>query len=521
VNVADLLAAQAVERPDALAIVHGATSVTFRALDRAASVAAERLRGRGIGQGDTVLVVVPMSVSLYVTLAALLRLGAVAMFPDPSSGVSDVDACCRAHPPAGFIGIPKAHLLRVLSRAVRQIPARFSTRRLPGAVWLGGHGREASTLAPAPCTADSPALITFTSGSTGRPKAALRTHGFLLAQQRTLAETLDLTAGDVDLATLPMFVLANLAAGVTSIVPDADLRRPGAIDPGPVLEQIRRFRPNRAAASPAFFERLVAGVRADGRSLDSFCRIYTGGAPVFPGLLDRIAAVSPKARVTAVYGSTEVEPIAHIDREDIRDADRDAMIRGRGLLVGTVVDSLRLAILPDQWGTAQPSMTTADLTARRLPPGRPGEIVVSGEHVLGGYLDGIGDEDTKFRVDQHVWHRTGDAGYLDEQGRLWLLGRCAARVRDDRGDFYPFSIECAAVETLGVRRAAAIGWRGQRMLILEAHDDATRPEVSRLSESIGWAHLDAIRYVPRIPVDRRHNAKVDYPALLRLLETGG
>jgi acyl-CoA synthetase (AMP-forming)/AMP-acid ligase II len=521
VNASCLLSERAAESPDAPAIIErtGSPLLTFRALDEAASNIAGQLRGHGIASGDSVLLLVPMSASLYVMLVALLRLGAVAMFPDPSSGIGDIERCCRINPPAGFIGIPKTHVLRILSRSVRRIPLKFSTGRfVPGAVKLRPTVTQGPPLPLVPCTADSPALITFTSGSTGAPKAALRTHGFLLAQQRALAETLELTPGDVDLATLPIFVLANLAAGVTTIIPDANLRRPGAIEPGPVLDQIRRFRPNRASGSPAFFERLVEGARAEGCRFDSLARIYTGGAPVFPGVLDRIAALAPRAHVVAVYGSTEAEPIAHVDRSQITTADREAMIRGRGLLAGEASPSLRLAILPDRWGNPLAPMTAGEFAAACLPPECVGEIVVSGAHVLTRYLHGVGEEQTKFRVDGDVWHRTGDAGRLDASQRLWLLGRSAARVTDGRGEFYPFSVECAAVETLGVRRAAAVGWRGRRMLVLEAHDDRKRPDVSLLSEPLGWVGLDEIRFVRRIPVDRRHNAKVDYVALARMLD---
>lgn len=520
-NASGLLSERAAESPDAPAIVErtGSTPLTFRALDDAASNIAGQLREHGIAAGDSVLLLVPMSASLYVMLAALLRLGAVAMFPDPSSAIGDIARCCQINPPAGFIGIPKAHILRILSRGVRRIPRKFSTERfVPGAVWLRPAVAKVPPLALVPCTADSPALITFTSGSTGAPKAALRTHGFLLAQQRALAETLELTPGDVDLATLPIFVLANLAAGVTTIIPEGNLRRPGAIDPGPILDQIRRFRPNRASGSPAFFERLVEGARAAGCQFDSFARIYTGGAPVFPGVLDRIAGIAPRAHVVAVYGSTEAEPIAHVDRSQITAADRDAMIRGRGLLAGEASPSLRLAILPDRWGNPLAPMTAGEFAAACLPPECAGEIVVSGAHVLTHYLHGAGEEQTKFRVDGEIWHRTGDAGWLDTGQRLWLLGRSAARVTDGRGAFYPFSVECAAVETLGVRRAAALGRHGRRVLVLEAHDDRERPDVSLLAEPLGWVRLDEIRFVRRIPVDRRHNAKVDYVALARMLD---
>jgi acyl-CoA synthetase (AMP-forming)/AMP-acid ligase II len=180
---------------------------------------------------------------------------------------------------------------------------------------------------------------------------------------------------------------------------------------------------------------------------------------------------------------------------------------------------LRLAILPDGWGKPLAPITAREFAAKCLGPDRVGEIVVNGPHVLKQYLHGYGEEETKFRVDNDIWHRTGDAGWLDAQQRLWLVGRCAARVTDTRGEFYPFSVECAAVETLGVRRAAALGLRGRRVLLLEAHDDRQRPDLELVAEPLRWAALDEIRFVPQIPVDRRHNAKVDYPALTRLLES--
>ena len=143
---------------------------------------------------------------------------------------------------------------------------------------------------------------------------------------------------------------------------------------------------------------------------------------------------------------------------------------------------------------------------------------MSRAHVLKHYLHGAGEEETKFRVGGEIWHRTGDAGWLDAEQRLWLLGRCAARLTDSRGELYPFSVECAAVETLGVRRAAALAWRGRRTLVLELSGNLPRPDLSQLAGPLEWAGLDEIRFVPRIPVDRRHNAKVDYGALERLLD---
>src|SRR5262249_40952665 len=131
------------------------------------------------------------------------------------------------------------------------------------------------------CPPEGPALLTFTSGSTGRPKAAVRTHGFLLAQHRVLEQSLNLKAGEGDLTTLPIVLLANLASGVTSLIPAADLRYPGAINPVPVIDQIQTHQPVSSAASPAFFECLTRYCTEHSLTLPSFRKLHSGGAPVF------------------------------------------------------------------------------------------------------------------------------------------------------------------------------------------------------------------------------------------------
>src|SRR5262249_16375838 len=187
------------------------------------------------------LVFAPMSADLYVALLALFRLGAAALFLDPSAGKAHLEQCCARWPPDAMLAVPKAHLLRFVSPPLRKIPLKIAvsgwvpaTRR-----WLdvqtAPRDRDAREASIRP---DDPALVTFTSGSTGVPKAAVRTHAFLLAQHQVLAKRIELEAGEVDLATLPIFVLANLASGVTTVIPDVDLRRPGEIDPATIFAQI-------------------------------------------------------------------------------------------------------------------------------------------------------------------------------------------------------------------------------------------------------------------------------------------
>src|SRR4029453_12982368 len=123
----------------------------------------------------------------------------------------------------------------------------------------------------------------------------------------------------------PFFCPPNLASGVTTIIPGLDLRRPGAVSPAALAEEVRRTRPTRLAASPAFGTRLVEADRCRPGMPGTFERIDIGGAPVSPRLLQQVVERAPSAVVTAVYGSTEVEPIASLPATQVHDADRPPM----------------------------------------------------------------------------------------------------------------------------------------------------------------------------------------------------
>jgi len=505
VNLVATLQARADERGDTTAFVHGGRRCTIAELAAASERGAAELVRRGIGPGDHVLCFATMGIGLYQILMALWRVGAVAVFVDPGAGAPLLAHACDRLRPKAFVGVPKAMLLRLLRPALRRIPVAFSTGfTLLHASWPRAARRPGT--APMHEVGDEhPALITFTSGSTGHPKAAVRSHGFLRRQHEVLEATLAPEPGKADLATLPIFALANLASGVTTVIPPVDLRRPGAIRTGPVLATIARERPQSCVASPAFFARLLA----TGTEL-RLRRVWTGGAPVYPRLWRRLDAALGDGRAFAVYGSTEAEPIAHLAWDEVGEDDRRAMAEGAGLVAGPAVPQTDCAVVADRAGTPREPCDGAAFAAERTAG--IGEIVVAGAHVLPGYLDGIGDREAKWRVDGRVWHRTGDAGRLDQGGRLWLQGRCAAVIRDERGLLAPFAVETAVDLRHRVERAAVVARDGRRLLVASGVEDPAALE--RSARELG---CDELRLLRRIPLDRRHNAKVDYPALERVL----
>jgi acyl-CoA synthetase (AMP-forming)/AMP-acid ligase II len=465
------------------AIIDGAgRRLTFDELSERGDRLARGLRSR-LGGGDRLVLLMPVATELYVVLLGLLRARLAAVVVDPQLGVRRADACLRGLDVRGVIGSPLAHALRLVMPELRGRALYAS----PG--WLPLTERisrlDGPPIPQEACGADEAALLTFTSGTTGRPKAVLRTHGLLDAQRAALHRHLGVGPDDVALETLPIFALSSLAAGATVVFPSMDLRKPASVDPAGALATMRRNGVTVSTASPAFFAPIVAHLRATGQTWGGMRAVFTGGARVPATLLAGMREVFPNARVEAVYGSTEAEPVAgNADVEEALAGEAD----GRGALVGRPVPEVDLRI------TVPGTLERADDV---------GEILVAGAHVNPAYFrDDAANQRTKLREGEKVWHRTGDCGRLDAQGRLWLVGRLGEDV-DGR---WPFPVEARAEAVRGVRRAALMPgpllcWEGEA-------DEA----------AVGRAVELPTRRMARIPVDRRHNAKVDRPALAALLE---
>jgi len=516
-SIAARLAERAAVIPSRAAIIDGrrGTRLGFGALAEAVAALAAGLEARGLAAGDRVLLFVPMSSDLYVALLAVLHLGAVAVFVDAWAGRARLDAAIGAARPKAFIGTAQSHLLRIVSPALRGVPialvahsAGFPLERL----LRRDHARPA-----APLAADTPALVTFTTGSTGRPKAAARTHGFLWAQHEALARELAPREGDIDMPTLPVFVLNNLAAGVTSVLPDFDPRRPADIDPARVHAQMTREGVTTTSGSPAFYERLAEWCEARGERL-RVRALFTGGAPVLPPLARRLAAVTD-GEVHVVYGSTEAEPIASIEARPME----QAMVDGRspGLCVGTPTSGLAVRLVRPHDGPIV--LGAAGWDEWDMPYGEVGEVLVSGAHVLTGYLDDPdSDRAQKVRDADRVWHRTGDGAWLDSEGRLWLMGRVRHRVRRAGMTWWGTDAEVRALRVSGVRHAAYLGLPDERLgersvLCVETARRGMDEDMRRdLREALGEIPADELRSL-EIPRDPRHASKTDLERLKAML----
>lgn len=509
-NLVSFLVERARLHPERLALVDSDGVVTYGELARRVSAGASELQEMGLKRGHSILVFQPVSIVLYEILLAAFHSGMRVMLADPSAGQEFLSHCCQRLMPDAFFGSWKAQCLRLTVPEMRCIGISICSE-----AWFPGAKSWRTDCAGAPLAEvddDEAALVTFTSGSTGKPKAAVRSHRFLLAQHPALAKALDFEEGEVDLITLPVFVLANLASGLTSILAATDLAKPGSPDVAAIIAQCGKFHVTRCAASPAFFE----GFLGSPLGVPAFGKVFTGGAPVFPDLLRRLRKALPDARIHAVYGSTEAEPIAHFPADEANEETDSQTRQCGGLCSGVPVPEIELRIISDQWGTPLGPMGEVDFKNLTVARGQAGEIVVSGDHVLRGYLGGLGDEETKIHVGGRVWHRTGDAGWIDPHGRVWLLGRCAEKLPGNAIS-YPFAIECALREAFPGIRMAALEWERRRTLVVGRKCGATEAAaIDTRAENFG---IEQVIYLESLPLDRRHQAKIDYPALREALRT--
>ncbi|MEM1198547.1 MAG: AMP-binding protein [Pseudomonadota bacterium] len=470
-NLIDTFLQTAATTPHKRAVVSGAgETVTFEQLAMQSGVLAARWKKEGIGPGDRVLVAMPVGIDLYAAIAALWRLGAVIVFPEPAMGLAGLKHAIEMTRPEAFLAAGAYRLLRLF------VPGLWAVRTH---LRLAEGDRASDVLEE--LRPDHPALISFTSGSTGKPKGIVRSHGFLAAQNACVAELLTPSREDeTDLVAFPVFVIANLGQGITSVLPNWKLTRHDQAGAGTIVNLIKAQSITRALVPPSICQVLARGGADPGLS-----DIFTGGGPIFPDLIDALTAAAPQTALTCVYGSTEAEPISHLHAQDISAKQWMDMAEGKGLLAGAPVRQTEVKIIDH-------------------------EIVVTGDHVNKGYLDGAGDEENKVQIEGQIWHRTGDAGAMDSAGNLWLKGRWSAKA----GEIFPFEAEVAARSWPGVQQAALLPGSNPPVLALEGHEPSAGAWQSR-AKDLGGLRVEK---VSEVPLDRRHRSKVDYARLREMLD---
>lgn len=429
-------------------VVYGA--MTFQDLYRRSDQEAYALHSLGFRRGDTVVFMVKPGPELFTLLFALFKIGAVPVVVDPGMGLQRMLHCYSRVRAQRFLGVLPATLLRFMAFPL------FSTIRSTATVVGGrivGQTKRLETVdhdQPFPIAepnADDTALICFTTGSTGPAKAVEINYQMVQSMFASIVEHSQIASHDIQLLTLPLFGLFGLMQGNRCVLPKMDPARPAKVNPETIIQAIHQFKVTSLFASPALLNRLgTYGDYLKTRNkeknnekngavtpidnpvtgqLASLRLVSCGGAPITLATMQSVTALLPEHAVfETTWGATEGLPITSMPIDGLLHETNDGLIRGEGLCLGRPVGKLRVKAI---------SITDAAISQWRpcllVPENCVGELIIQGDNVSDRYYqDEPSNRDNKIKAGDGVWHRTGDLGRIDAQGRIWFYGRKSQRV---------------------------------------------------------------------------------------------
>jgi acyl-CoA synthetase (AMP-forming)/AMP-acid ligase II/pimeloyl-ACP methyl ester carboxylesterase len=483
-------------RANRTAIIDVATgrSITFGEFAHRVDAIAAELQRRGMQRGDRVAMLTPPGVELLAAVYGVWRAGGVTVVADRGLGLRGLGAAVRSARASWIVG-PRA--ARIASSILRWSPRADA---IDIEDLMQAPTAEASQLPPGPAEHDEVAVL-FTSGATGPAKGVRYRYGQLLAQCEALRHTYAITDSDSFVAAFAPFALYGPALGISTALPDCDVTAPGELTARALGDAVAAVRATMVFASPAALANVVATSASSSfvtGSLSGVRLVLSAGAPVPAETLQAVALLATNAEFHTPYGMTEALPVASIDLATIEQQ------RGDGVCVGFPVDGATVRV--DDLGLGV------------------GEILVRAPWVSDGY-DRLWATEHSARpvIGGQRWHRTGDVGHLDAAGRLWVEGRSVHVITTTAGPVTPVPVERAVEQGVPCKRSAAVGVGPpgcqQLVVVLEGASNGLAPaETTRRVRNLVRTDLAAVLTLKSIPVDIRHNAKVDRTAVARWAE---
>ncbi len=432
----DWLTHRAGTTPDRIALVAGGHSWTFASLDAEATRAASGLAGRGVRAGDRVATLLPNGERAVVVAHAVLRLGATLV--PLNTRLTSAELAVSLDDARPRLLVVEARTA-ALGESARRECGGVAVTSVDAAV-LGSAATGSVTLRLEHQAADVLAII-YTSGTTGQPKGAMLTVGNFWWSALGSALNLGSHADDRWLACLPLFHVGGLSIvfraaiyGIAAVVHDG-------FDADAVNRAIDEDHVTIVSVVAVMLQRML-DARGDRPYPPTLRCVLLGGGPAPRALLERCASLA--IPVVQTYGLTETaSQVATL-------APGDALRR---------LGSAGRPLYPNEIRIA-----AGDGSDRAAAPGDPGEILVRGPVVMAGYA-GVPNGATP-----DGWLRTGDIGYLDAEGYLYVLDRRADLIITGGENVYPAEVEAALLAHPQVAEAGVFGvndpkW-GQRVVAI-------------------------------------------------------
>jgi long-chain acyl-CoA synthetase len=292
---------------------------------------------------------------------------------------------------------------------------------------------------PAPVTfaPDDVAFINYTSGTTGPPKGAMNTHGNVVFNSEAYRQWMSLTPDDVVLGIAPLFHITGIVAHITvSLLVPMKLVLAFRFDPATVLDAIERTKPTFTVGAITVFTALMNDPSFAGRDFSSLTKVYSGGAPIAPSIVERFQSETG-AYIHNIYGLTETTSPSHgVPMGELSPVDPTSGALSVGVPIFNTV------------------VRVVDEDGNDVAPGEIGEFVTAGPQIVAGYLNK--PEETEHALPGGELH-TGDVGFMDADGWYYVVDRKKDMIIASGYKVWPREVEDVLYQHPAVREAAVIG----------------------------------------------------------------
>ena len=303
------------------------------------------------------------------------------------------------------------------------------------------------------------------------------------------------------------------------------------IDGRLVANQMAQHHVTTVTASPPLIDRVAPYLKQNHPAV-LLRRILTGGAPVTDSQLENWQQSYPDTQIVVAYGSTEAEPVGHILAQQRLALNQT----GKGFCTGRPSNLVQTQVIPITQGPID--LTQTGLEELFLSVGEIGELIVAGDHVCRDYFQNetATRENKLFDASGQLWHRMGDTGYFDDEGRFWLVGRVHSSILRDGQWFHPQLVEQIVRTVIPEQtQVAAIGCHNQQVgnhvVVIVAlnqndmpqHEDSRLVLQNQIKTVLEQYDLpcDCIHLTTTpLPLDPRHQSKIDYAQTQTMYQTG-
>jgi fatty-acyl-CoA synthase len=476
--------------PEKVALRFEGREVSYAELEERVARAAGWLRDHGVGRGARLAFLGPNCPELLALFFACGRIGAIFVPLNARMPAPELQTFLDLSEPALLVAEKSSWT------TVTGVGSAPSVRQTETFVIGDGSLTGSELRADPDADPSSPLLIAFTSGTTGTPKGAVHSNAGVISNAADAVRALGITSSDEVLTVLPMFHVAGLnVLTLPALASGATVTIHRRFEPRMVLEDIERLRVTLFLGAPPITVAMAAEPGWDAADLSELRALLIGGTIVTDGAIR--AWRERGVPVVQGYGMTEVLAVSFVPLPAV---PRKSLTAGKPTL------STRFRII--------------DRSGRDLPHGEPGQVTVRGPSVTTGYWRN--DAATREAIPDG-WFRTGDFGFLDDEGFLHIIDRIKEIIIVGTSNVYPADVEAVLIGSSEIADAAVVGAPDEELgevpvafVVLAAGASMEEDEVLKLFEGrlAAYKHPRRVIFVDVLP--RTSVGKVEKKSLRAL-----